>query len=179
MINRNFIMFNLLLRKDGFKRAEYLKRKKVFHYQGENCFYHPRNIPSEPFLISLHNNVIIATNVRFITHDVTCYMFNQHPKYKRIGSQKYYMGKIEVFDNVFIGANSTIMYNVKIGPNAIIAAGSVVTKDVEPGTIVGGVPAKVIGNVDYMFKKRLEYSNHLNNNMKEHEIEEYFWKNNI
>ncbi|MGV1055690.1 acyltransferase [Clostridium perfringens] len=89
------------------------------------------------------------------------------------------MGKIEVFDNVFIGANSIIMYNVKIGPNAIIAAGSVVTKDVEPGTIVGGVPAKVIGNINQMFNKRLEYSNRLNNNMKEREIEEYFWKNNI
>lgn len=179
MINRKFIMLNLLLRKNAFKRAEYLKRKRVFHYQGENCFYQPRSIPSEPFLISLHNNVVIAANVRFITHDVTCYMFNQNPEFKKIGIQKYYMGKIEVFDNVFIGANSIIMYNVKIGPNAIIAAGSVVTKDVEPGTIVGGVPAKVIGNINQMFNKRLEYSNRLNNNMKEREIEEYFWKNNI
>jgi len=39
------------------------------------------------------------------------------------------------------------LYNVKIGPNAIVAAGSVVTKDVPEGCVVGGNPAKVIGNM--------------------------------
>ena len=47
------------------------------------------------------------------------------------------------------------MYNVKIGPNAVIAAGSVVVKDVAPGTVVGGNPAKVIGNFDDLMKRRV------------------------
>lgn len=175
MINRKFVMLNLLFRKDGFKKAKYLKEKKIFHKQGENCFYHPWNIPSEPFLISLHDNVIIASNVRLITHDITCYMFNQHPILKDKGIQKYYMGTIEIFDNVFIGANSTIMYNVKIGPDAIVAAGSVVTKDVKPGTIVGGAPAKVIGNINDIFDKRLKYSNTFSNKISKDEIEKYYW----
>lgn len=53
-------------------------------------------------------------------------------------------GDIIVHDYVWIGGNSTILQNVTIGEGAIVAAGSVVTKDVEPYTIVGGVPAKKI-----------------------------------
>ncbi|WP_461823468.1 acyltransferase [Blautia stercoris] len=67
---------------------------------------------------------------------------------------KYYIGSIEVYENVMIGADSTIMYDVKIGPNAIVAAGSVVTKDVPEGTIVGGNPAKVIGKFEDFVVKR-------------------------
>nr|WP_316928873.1 acyltransferase [Nafulsella turpanensis] len=51
---------------------------------------------------------------------------------------------IEIGNHVWIGINSTILKGVKIGDGAVIAAGSVVNKDVPPGTLVGGVPAKVI-----------------------------------
>ena len=47
-----------------------------------------------------------------------------------------------------------ILPNVKIGPNAIVAAGAVVTKDVPEGTIVGGNPARVIGSFDDLMEKR-------------------------
>ena len=50
------------------------------------------------------------------------------------------------------------MPNVKIGPNVIVAAGAVVTKDVPPGTIVAGVPAKIIGNFDDIVARRIEES---------------------
>lgn len=53
-------------------------------------------------------------------------------------------GPINVDDFVWIGANSTILSNVKIGKGAVVAAGSVVTKDVPENALVGGVPAKVI-----------------------------------
>ncbi len=49
---------------------------------------------------------------------------------------------------VWIGANVTILPGVTIGDGAIVAAGAVVTKDVQPNTIVGGVPAKFIKEVD-------------------------------
>jgi maltose O-acetyltransferase len=52
---------------------------------------------------------------------------------------------VEIGDYVFIGPRVTIMPGVKIGKGAVVAGGAVVTKDVEPFTIVGGVPAKLIG----------------------------------
>lgn len=61
---------------------------------------------------------------------------NLIPKPVRIGSK------------VWIGANVTILPGVTIGDGAIIAAGAVVSKDVAPNTVVGGVPAKFIKNVD-------------------------------
>ena len=52
---------------------------------------------------------------------------------------------VEIDDYVFIGPRVTIMPGVKIGKGAVVAGGAVVTKDVDPFTIVGGVPAKLIG----------------------------------
>ena len=66
------------------------------------------------------------------------------------------MGTIEIYDHVMIGAGSKILPNVKIGPNAIVAAGSVVTKNVPPNSVVAGVPAKVIGSLDDFAKKRID-----------------------
>ncbi len=154
-MNRKLTMLRLLLQKGGLKRANYLKKNKVFYYQGENCFYQPWKIPSEPHLLSIHNNVVITAGVNFITHDIICHMLANAEEYSGRGKYDVNYGKIDIYDNVFIGAYSTIMYNVKIGPNAIIAAGSIVTKDVEPGTIVGGNPAKVIGYVEDLAYKRL------------------------
>lgn len=52
---------------------------------------------------------------------------------------------IVIEDYVWVGTNATILKGVKIGKGAIIAAGAIVTKDVPPYKIVGGVPAKIIG----------------------------------
>lgn len=59
-----------------------------------------------------------------------------------------YPAPIRLGKNVWVGSNSTILRGVTVGDNAIIAAGSVVTKDVAANTAVGGVPAKSIRNID-------------------------------
>lgn len=51
---------------------------------------------------------------------------------------------VEIGHDVWLGHNAIIMPNVKIGNGAVVGSGAVVTKDVEPYTIVGGVPAKII-----------------------------------
>lgn len=58
--------------------------------------------------------------------------------------EAYSKGNIEIADDVWIGANAIICSGVKIGQGAVIAAGSIVTKNVEPYAIVGGNPAKLI-----------------------------------
>lgn len=65
-------------------------------------------------------------------------------KDNRKNLEKEEKAPIEIGNDVWIGCNVTIVRGVKIGDGAIIAAGSVVTKDVQPYTIVGGVPAKFI-----------------------------------
>lgn len=153
------IILRLSLTNSGRKKAEYLKSLGTFKVFGNHNFWYSRVIPADMDLISVHNNVKVATDVYFCTHDVLHNMFNDDPN---LGRYYRYSAEIELFDNVFIGAKSTIMYGVKIGPNAIIAANSVVTKDVLPGTVVGGNPAKIIGSYEKVAEKRLEYSNGLN-----------------
>ncbi|MDL2220468.1 sugar O-acetyltransferase [Eubacteriales bacterium OttesenSCG-928-N14] len=58
-----------------------------------------------------------------------------------------YPAPITIENNVWLGANVTILPGVRIGENAIVAAGAVVTKDVPANTIVGGIPAKVLRQV--------------------------------
>lgn len=132
------------------KRTKYIIKHKLFKSVGDNFFFQPRIIPSDPELVKFHNNVTVASDVTFITHDIADKVLNN----LGVGYFPYNYGCIEVMDNVFIGAKTTILPNVKVGPNAIIAAGSVVTKDVPENSIVAGVPARVIGKFDEYVEKR-------------------------
>ena len=58
------------------------------------------------------------------------------------------VGRTIIHDNTFIGMDSVIMPGVKIGPNAIIGANSVVTKSIPPNSVAAGCPTKVISTLD-------------------------------
>ncbi len=89
--------------------------------------------------IVIGDNVLIAQNVVIRASD------HAHQSIDiPIIQQGHAGGEIIIDNDVWIGANAVITRNVKIGSHSIIAAGSVVTKDVEPYSIVGGVPAKLI-----------------------------------
>ena len=178
-IKRNLTTLMLYCIRDKRKKANFIRKHKLIHHMGENCGYQPNKLPSEPFCLSIHNNVHVATNVYFCTHDITVDVFNGSDVFPGCGQHAFFMGTIEIFDNCFIGANSTIMYNIKIGPNAIVAGGSVVTKDVPEGAIVGGNPAKVIGNIFELEKKRQEISKTMPRTRKDKKLlNSYFWNEN-
>lgn len=66
------------------------------------------------------------------------------PKPEKIFYSGHQPAKVVIGNDVWIGGNCVITAGVTIGEGAIVAAGSVVTKDVKPFTFVGGVPAKLI-----------------------------------
>lgn len=68
-----------------------------------------------------------------------------HPDRRLAGT--YECAPVNIGKNVFIGSRVTVLKGVTIGDNSIIAAGSVVTKDVAESTIVGGMPAKILKNL--------------------------------
>ena len=141
----------LCLKKNGFRRADWLKRHRVFVEMGEGCFWQPRYIPPESKLIKLHNNVVIASEVLFINHDVLHHVFRTiEPEFEF--PTKY--GAIEIGNHVFIGSRCTILPNTKIEDNVIIGAGSLVTGRLPQGGVYAGVPAKRIGDFETILKNR-------------------------
>ena len=154
---------------NGPKKAVFLKKQKIFHYIGNNVSIKTTILPAEPFLVAIHNNVRLAAGVRLITHSLTCEVFNKMTHRNDFYCQH---GKIEIHDNVFIGAGAVIMYGVTIGENCIIAAGAVVTKNVPSGSVVAGIPAKVIGNFEDSMKKADEFSEYYRGKMKGNTVAE-------
>lgn len=146
-----YTKLRIALMRSALTRTKYIVKNKIFKEVGKNFFFQPRIIPQDPKLIKFHNNVSVASGVVFINHDVIHKVINNIDK--KIQVEKKYMC-IEVMNNVFIGANSTIMGDVKIGNNVIVAAGSIVTKDIPDNSVVAGVPAKIIGTFDEFYKKR-------------------------
>ena len=144
-------------------RADYIRKNKLFRHMGNNCMVMFRKLPLYPQLIYFGNNVRIASNVTFITHDAIHNMLNIKTKTHEF---KEHIGCIKIDDNVFIGANSIILPNVNIGKNTIVAAGSVVNRDIGEG-VFGGVPAKFLCSIDEFMIKRKTI---LKNNICDHEL---------
>lgn len=83
-----------------------------------------------PERIRIGSNTIIGYNSTILTHE---YLIKE-----------YRLGDVNIGSNVMIGANTTILPGVTIGDNAVVGAGSVVHRDVEPGSFVAGNPLQVI-----------------------------------
>jgi UDP-3-O-[3-hydroxymyristoyl] glucosamine N-acyltransferase len=96
---------------------------------------------TDPKFVRLGNNVRLSGCTLF-GHDGSVNMLN-----RAFGLSLDRVGKIDLRDNVFIGHGAIVLPGATIGPNAIVAAGAVVTGDVEPNSVYAGVPARRICHI--------------------------------
>ena len=122
---------------------------------GDNCTICCNILPSEPYLVTIGNNVTISAPVQLLTHD------NSIIKISR-GAVTDTFGSISIGDNCFIGANTVILPGVTLADNIIVAAGSIVTKSFfENNIIIGGNPARKITTWDLSLAKNMKYAQNI------------------
>lgn len=94
--------------------------------------------------LTIGNRVMLGPNVQVLTsnHDVETLLTVNAP--------------IVLEDEVWIGAGATLLPGVRVGQGSVVAAGAVVNRDVPPFTVVGGVPARVLKELD-LSKKQVSY----------------------
>ena len=113
---------------------------------GSNVSINHRCMFIDSNLITIGSNVLIAPGVQLNT---SSHPLDQEERLGCSGAPRAYFARtfslpVTIGDNCWIGAGATVIGGVTIGEGAVVAAGAVVTRDVEPHTLVGGVPAKVI-----------------------------------
>lgn len=125
-----------------------LGKKAIIYYGAEirnhnNLFIGKGSIIGDRAILDARNGIYIGENVNFSTcvsiwtqqHD------HRNPDFKCTGADDF---KVVIGNRVWIGPNVIILHSVTIGEGAVVGAGSVVTKDIPPFTVVGGIPAKEI-----------------------------------
>lgn len=132
---------------------------------------HPAMFSTEPWLITIGNNVHVTSGCQFVTHDGgTLVLRHKEPSLE-------ITAPIVVGNNVYIGMRTIILPGVVIGDNVVIGAGSVVSKSIPSDTVVAGVPAKKIKDIDTYFNeikgRSLGYG-HLSAADKEMQLKKHF-----
>lgn len=134
-------------RYDDFTIAEYFRRQgaKI----GDDCRIMIRDFGSEPYLVRIGNHCTIAPGVGLAPHDGGGWIFTD-----QVPSLQCF-GLVDIRDNCFIGLRSIVLAGVRVGPNSVVGAGAVVTKEVPPGMVVAGCPAVPICTID-QYRQKLE-----------------------
>jgi acetyltransferase-like isoleucine patch superfamily enzyme len=148
MINKLFFQIKRVIYLLLFLISSDKNRSKLirFFYKckiGQNV--HWTGLPilgTESHLIQIGNNVTIARNVVFHTHDGAVRLLRD--KYPEINLY----GKINIGNDCFIGSDSIILPNINIGDNSIVGTGSVVTKNIPSNSVFAGNQAKLIKSTD-------------------------------
>ena len=118
---------------------------------GEDTFIATKKWSWEPYLVSIGNHCGIAQDVSFHTHGGGRIARKYIPDFDAFG-------RIVVQDWCYVGSGAQIMPGVTIGENSMVAAGSIVTKSVPPGSVVAGNPARIICSVEDYIEKNRKYN---------------------
>lgn len=99
--------------------------------------------PGHCWLIEIGDNVTLAPRVHILCHDASTKQFLGYTK----------IGRVNIGNNVFIGAETVVLPGVTIGDNVIVGANSTVTHDIPDNTVVAGSPARVICSLEQYVDK--------------------------
>lgn len=130
--------------------AIYLGRWGGLYSVGENTTITKGAVFTDPSYVRIGNNCGISEAV-FIGHDGSIRVLNN-----AYGVRLDAVGKIDVRDNSFIGYGAIIMPGVTIGPNSVVGAGAVVTKDVPPNTVVGASSTRTLMSTEELVQRKLD-----------------------
>ncbi|MBL9067154.1 MAG: acyltransferase [Sphingopyxis sp.] len=136
----------------SYLHAEFLKIHGNFYHIGEKSRINVRALITDPPYVSIGDNCAIAA-CQLIGHNGVIGVLENAYNVKLDS-----VGKIVIKDNSFIGVGAIILPGVTIGPNSIVAAGAVVSRDVAPHTVVGGSPAKFICATEEYLERLIERS---------------------
>ena len=135
---------NAYIHKDNETFIRYLRHKGI--RIGEHCVFRSPETTiidkTRPCLISIGDHVDMNRYFTIMTHDYATSVFLR--KYHDFLNSS---GQVTIGNNIYFGVHCTVLKGVTIGDNSIIAAGSVVTKDVPANAIVAGVPARFIRSI--------------------------------
>jgi len=98
---------------------------------------------SHPHLIEIQDNCRISTGARILSHDATMF--------RRLGATR--AAKVRILEDTFIGEYAIILPGVTIGPNALIAAGAVVNRDIGEDMCAAGNPARPYGKFSELLRR--------------------------
>lgn len=133
--------------------ASYLAVHGGLHSIGKNVEINIGCNITDPSLVRIGDNGTLS-DCTLLGHDGVIRMLNV-----RFDKKLDSVGSIDMRDNCFIGHGAIVMPRVKIGPDSVVAAGAVVTKDVPPGVVVGGNPARVICTTEELVRRVEERCN--------------------
>ena len=151
-------IISVILRKYQLHKNPATFWRKMGASIGNNAEIYPSaSFGSEPYLITIGNNVRINQGVQLVTHDGGMWVL-RHMDDDYADADLF--GPITIGDNVHIGTNAMIMPGVTIGSNCIIGCGAIVTKDVPENSVAVGVPARVIESVDEYREKHITEIEH-------------------
>lgn len=146
-------LYRRICRPSSLEWGGFLARWGGFYEVGRDVSINVGCNVTDPAYTRLGNNVALSS-CTLLGHDGSIRVLNN-----RFGKKLDSVGLVDIRDNSFVGHGAIVMPRVTIGPDSFVAAGAVVTKDVPPGVVVGGNPAKVICTTQELLERAEARSN--------------------